>query len=92
MRPSVVGGRELVEGLLVARVGLAGLAARAVVEEDPDRRLRLERRERALVGRLLLDRIRRHGHSADPERHLVDDRRAGLDDRRPERAGGSFAT
>ena len=47
--------------------GVAG----AVVEQDADRRLRLERRLGEVVGRLLLDRVGRQRHRpVDPEDRL----------------------
>ena len=62
--PVVPGTGKRRERLLEARVRLARAgAAGAVVEEDPDRLRRLERGERALVGRLRLDRVGRQRHA-----------------------------
>ena len=59
--------------------GWPGIGAGAVVEQDPDHVLFLERRERSLVGGLLLNRVGRQSDALDPERRLVDQRRRGAD-------------
>ena len=82
--------RLLEPGIRIARRLLAGRRlAGAVVEQDPDLGESLERRQGALVGGLLLDRVRRERDRVgrrQPHRGLVDHRRgptdAGLVDHR----------
>src|SRR5215218_5759939 len=61
---------------------MSGRAAGAVVEQDADRAQLLEGRQRALVGRLLLDRVARQRDAVDPHRGVVYRRRGGVDQRR----------